>query len=78
MSDDRTDAFTVELPVDEDTPRLVRRFERSGGREAYFGVAIDITDDLDAGRYRAALTPTEARELYAALGDALAEYPSQP
>jgi hypothetical protein len=78
MSADRTDVFSVELPVSEDTPRLVRRIERSGGRETYFGVALDLTDDLDAGRYRAALTPAEARELHAALGDALAEYPSHP
>lgn len=78
MRDHRTDVFSVELPVSEDTPRLVRRIERSGGREAYFGVALDVTYDLDAGRYRAALTPAEARELYAALGDALAGYPSQP
>ena len=75
MRDHRTDTFTVEIPAAEDTPRLVRRIERSDGREAYFGVALDLTDDLDVGRYRAALTPAEARELYAALGDALAEYP---
>ena len=78
MSAARIAVFSVELPVSEDTPRLVRRIERSGGREVYFGVALDVTYDLDAGRYRAAFTPAEARELYAALGDALAEYPSQP
>ena len=72
MRDHRTDIFSVEVPVPEDTPRLVRRVERSDGREAYFGVALDLTDDIAQGRYRAALTPAEARELHAALGEALA------
>ena len=72
LRDHRTDIFSVEVPVPEDTPRLVRRVERSDGREVYFGVALDLTDDIAQGRYRAALTPAEARELHAALGEALA------
>lgn len=73
MRDHRTELFSVEIPVSEDTPQPVRRIERGSGREAYFGIALDFTDDIDAGRYRAALTRTEARELYTALGDALAK-----
>lgn len=71
MRDHRAELFSVEIPLPMDTPQPVRRIERGSGREAYFGIALDFTDDIDAGRYRAALTPAEAPELYAALSAAL-------
>lgn len=73
MRGHRPELFSVEIPVPEDTPQLVRRIERSAGCEAYLGIALNLTDNIDEGRYRVALTRTEARELYTALGDALAK-----
>lgn len=52
---------------------LVTRIERSAGKESYFGIALDLTDDHTEGSYRAALTPAEARNLHSALSAALAD-----
>lgn len=64
--------FSIEVPDLVDAP-LVSPVTDMG--QTFVGVALDLTDNLVAGRYRVALTLTEARALHAALGAALAEVP---
>lgn len=77
MNAERTETFSAEIPAPSHT-QLVTRIERSAGKETYLGVALDLSDDLPEGKHRAALTRSEASDLYAALGAALAEYSIQP
>lgn len=75
MSAERSVRWDIEIPDTADAALVMRVIS---GPRVYLGVALDLHDGVEEGRYRAALTPAEAHELYAALGDVLAEYPTQP
>ena len=74
MNAERTVTFAI-APSQEETNR-VSVVEHEGFPGSWLAVAFDIRTDLEAGEYRLALTPLEARELRAALGAALADLDS--